>query len=42
MIKKVFYWGVSAALLGLMVFSPLAAAELRGIHLTAGAEPRGR
>jgi N-acetylmuramoyl-L-alanine amidase len=38
MIKKVFYRGMSAALLGLMVFSPLAAAELRGIHLSAGGD----
>jgi N-acetylmuramoyl-L-alanine amidase len=38
MIKKVFYRGGLAALLGLLLSCPLAAAELRGIHLTAGAD----
>ncbi len=38
MIKKVFYWGMPAALLGWMLCAPLAAAELRAIHLFAGAD----
>jgi N-acetylmuramoyl-L-alanine amidase len=38
MIKKVFYRGMPAALLGWMLCTPLAAAELRAIHLFAGAD----
>jgi N-acetylmuramoyl-L-alanine amidase len=37
MIKKIFYRGISAALMGVVCF-PLAAAELRAIHLSAGAD----
>jgi N-acetylmuramoyl-L-alanine amidase len=35
MIRKVFYFGLAAALASLCVSSPLAAAELRAIHLSA-------
>jgi N-acetylmuramoyl-L-alanine amidase len=38
MIKKVFYRGMPAALLGVLVWAPLAAAELRGMQLSAGAD----
>jgi N-acetylmuramoyl-L-alanine amidase len=34
MIRKVFYFGIAAALASLGLFSPLAAAELRAIQLT--------
>jgi N-acetylmuramoyl-L-alanine amidase len=38
MIKKVFYRGIPAALLGLMLTAPLVAAELRGVRLSSGAD----
>jgi N-acetylmuramoyl-L-alanine amidase len=38
MIKKVFYRGMSTALLGLVVSAPLTAAELRGVHLSASTD----
>jgi N-acetylmuramoyl-L-alanine amidase len=38
MIRKVFYYGVASASVALGWFSPLAAAELRAIHLTTAAD----